>query len=81
MEPLNVLSGYRYQGGLGYYESTGDAVTDFFFPQLPTGTWVFEYEMSVQQTGHFSSGSSLAQCLYAPSFTAHSTGVLLTVEN
>lgn len=81
MEPLNVLSGYRYQGGLGYYESTGDAVTDFFFPQLPTGTWVFEYEMSVQQTGHFSSGSSLVQCLYAPSFTAHSTGVLLTVEN
>ena len=22
MEPVNVISGYKYQGGLGYYEST-----------------------------------------------------------
>ena len=30
-EPTNVLSQYKYQGGLGYYESTRDAATNFFF--------------------------------------------------
>src|SRR5690606_24248991 len=29
-EPVNVLSGYRYQEGLGYYETTLDASTNFF---------------------------------------------------
>ncbi|MCD4695661.1 MAG: hypothetical protein K8S16_05405, partial [Bacteroidales bacterium] len=33
-EPVNVLSGYRYQDGLGYYESTLDASTNFFFDYL-----------------------------------------------
>src|ERR1043165_8621964 len=28
-EPVNVLSGYRWQGGLGYYESTRDASSNF----------------------------------------------------
>lgn len=30
LEPINVLSGYKYQDGLGYYESTKDAATHFF---------------------------------------------------
>ncbi len=30
MEPTNVISEYIYQGGLGYYESTKDASTNFF---------------------------------------------------
>jgi hypothetical protein len=30
-EPINVLSNYKYQGGLGYYEATKDASTNFFF--------------------------------------------------
>lgn len=34
-EPMNVLSTYKWQGGLGYYESTGDAATNFFFSYLP----------------------------------------------
>ena len=32
-EPVNVLSGYKWQGALGYYESTKDAATHFFFSQ------------------------------------------------
>ncbi len=43
LEPVNVLSGYRWQGGLGYYESTRDLATHFFIDYLPTGTFVFEY--------------------------------------
>ena len=48
LEPLNVLSGYRYQDGLGYYESTRDAATHFFFGYLPKGTYVFEYPLRVK---------------------------------
>src|SRR5690606_10020334 len=35
LEPINVLSGYKWQDGLGYYESTKDASTNFFFDFLP----------------------------------------------
>ncbi len=38
MEPVNVISQYKWQGGLGYYETTKDASTNFFFGQLPKGT-------------------------------------------
>ncbi|HEV7378546.1 MAG TPA: alpha-2-macroglobulin family protein, partial [Dyadobacter sp.] len=41
LEPTNVLSGYKWQGGLGYYESTKDAATNFFFNLLRKGTYVF----------------------------------------
>ncbi len=34
LEPVNVLSGYKWQGGLGYYETTKDASTEFFFPEV-----------------------------------------------
>lgn len=79
-EPIEQLSGYRYQGGLGYYESPRDAATHFFFQYLPRGTWVFEYPVVVSQTGEFSSGITTIQCLYAPEFTAHSEGILIVIE-
>ena len=81
MEPVNVLSGYKQQGGLGYYESTKDASTNFFFGWLPKGTWVFEYPLFVTHTGNFSSGVTTIQCMYAPEFASHSEGVRVNVEN
>jgi hypothetical protein len=80
MEPLNVLSEYKWQGGLGYYESTKDASTNFFFNWLPKGTYVFEYPLFVTNTGNFSNGITTIQCMYAPEFTAHSEGVRVNVE-
>jgi uncharacterized protein YfaS (alpha-2-macroglobulin family) len=80
MEPVNVLSGYKYQGGLGYYESTEDASTNFFFSYLNRGTYVFEYPLFVTHAGNFSNGVTTIQCMYAPEFTAHSEGVRVSVE-
>src|SRR5205823_10590196 len=40
LEPVNVLSGYKWQDGLGYYETTRDASTNFFFNYLRKGTYV-----------------------------------------
>jgi uncharacterized protein YfaS (alpha-2-macroglobulin family) len=80
LEPTNVLSQYKYQGGLGYYESTKDASTNFFFGYLSKGTYVFEYPLRVNHKGDFSNGVTTIQCMYAPEFTAHSEGVRITVK-
>jgi len=79
-EPVNVLSQYKYQDGLGYYESTKDASTNFFFDRLNVGTYVFEYPLKVYHKGNFSNGITTIQCMYAPEFTSHSEGVRVVVE-
>jgi uncharacterized protein YfaS (alpha-2-macroglobulin family) len=78
-EPVNVLSGYRYQGGLGYYETTKDASTNFFIGWLPQGTYVFEYPLRVTHEGNFSNGITSIQCMYAPEFSSHSEGIRVEV--
>ncbi|MEO5644980.1 MAG: alpha-2-macroglobulin family protein [Bacteroidia bacterium] len=78
-EPVNVLSQYKWQDGLGYYESTKDASTDFFFGFLPKGTHVFEYPLTVIHAGDFSNGITQVQCMYAPEFSCHSAGTRVKV--
>ncbi len=80
MEPEDVISGYRWQGGLGYYQSTKDGSTNFFFDYLPKGTYVFEYGLKVTHEGDFSNGITSIQCMYAPEFTSHSEGVRVAVS-
>ncbi|WP_077924181.1 alpha-2-macroglobulin [Spirosoma sp. 209] len=74
-----VLSGYRYQNGLGYYEAPRDASTDFYLDRLPTGTHVFEYGLRVVHTGDYASGVATIQCFYAPEFSARSVGTRVHV--
>lgn len=81
LEPINVFSGYRYQDGLGYYESTKDASTNFFFDYLRKGTYVFEYPLRVNMSGNFSNGITSIQCMYAPEFTSHSEGIRLNISS
>lgn len=78
-EPINVISRYKYQAGLGYYESTRDAATHFFFDFLPKGTHVFEYPLRATHTGDYSNGIASIQCMYAPEFTSHSDGIRLRI--
>lgn len=79
MEPLNVLSEYKWQDGLGYYEATKDASTNFFISYLPKGTYVFEYPCYATQAGNFSVGIATIQCMYAPDFSSHSEGIRINV--
>ncbi|MCG8653622.1 MAG: MG2 domain-containing protein, partial [Pirellulales bacterium] len=71
-EPVNVLSQYKYQDGLGYYESTRDTASHFFIDYLPKGTYVFEYSTRVQLRGKYQTGMASLQCMYAPEFNSHS---------
>lgn len=79
-EPVNVLSGYRFQDGLGYYESTRDSATHFFFDRLRPGTYVIEYPLRVQHRGEYPAGIASIQCMYAPEFNSHSDSTQLEVR-
>ncbi|MFK5957963.1 MAG: carboxypeptidase-like regulatory domain-containing protein [Lutibacter sp.] len=81
LEPINVLSSYKWQDGLGYYESTKDASTNFFIERLPKGVYVFEYDLRVNNAGNFSNGITTIQSMYAPEFSSHSKGVRITILN
>ncbi|MEB8344986.1 MG2 domain-containing protein [Flavobacteriaceae bacterium KMM 6898] len=74
LEPINIMSKYKWQDGLGYYESTKDASTNFFFDSLSKGVYVFEYDLRVNNSGDFSNGISTIQSMYAPEFSSHSKG-------
>ncbi len=79
-EPINVISRYKWQDGLGYYEATKDASTNFFFDYLPKGVYVFEYDVRVNNAGNFSNGITTIQSMYAPEFSSHSEGVRVQVN-
>jgi Bacterial Alpha-2-macroglobulin MG10 domain len=79
-EPVNVLSQYKFQDGLAYYESTRDTASHFFIDYLPKGTYVFEYSTRVQLRGTYQTGIAGIQCLYAPEFNSHSESLQLEVK-
>lgn len=81
LEPTNVLSGYRWKSGLGYYESTQDLATHYFIDYLPKGTFVLEYGLVANLNGHFSNGIATLQCMYAPAFSGHSKGQAIDVRD
>ncbi|AUC86435.1 alpha-2-macroglobulin [Polaribacter sp. ALD11] len=81
VEPINVLSKYKWQDNLGYYQSTRDAATNFFFDHLPKGVYVFEYDVRVNNAGDFSNGITTIQSMYAPEFSSHSKGIRLKIRN
>ena len=74
-EPVNVLSRYKYQDGLAYYESTRDTASHFFIDYLPKGVYVFEYSTRVQLKGTYQTGIAEIQCMYAPEFNSHSESI------
>jgi len=80
MEPVDVLSFYRYQDGLAYYQSTKDTASHFYIDYLPKGTYVFEYDLRIQHKGRYQTGMTEIQCMYAPEFNSHSESFLLEVE-
>ncbi len=80
MEPVNVISRYKYQDGLAYYEATKDTATHFYMDYLPKGVYVFEYETRIQHAGQYQTGMAEIQCMYAPEFNSHSQSFSLDVR-
>ena len=79
-EPTNILSQYRWQNSLGYYESTKDNATYFFIDRLKRGTYIFEYTLFVTHRGSFSNSIATIESMYAPEFKSHSKGEQINVK-
>ena len=80
MEPLQAVSGFRWSNGLGYYQATKDASTQFFIDQMRKGTYVIEYQVYVNRTGEYQAGIATVQSAYAPEFGGHTGGYRVMVE-
>jgi len=78
-EPIDVISSYRWQDGVGYYQTTRDAHTGFFFRHLNKGTFIIDYSINITHIGSFAAGLANIECLYAPEYRSHSINTNLRV--
>ena len=79
-EPVDVLSGWRWADGAGWYVAIRDTATQLFFERLPRGTHVFEYSLRAAHRGTASSGFATIRSRYAPEFSAHSASIPVKVK-
>ena len=80
-EPVDVRSGYRWGGGLGYYRQVHDATTEFSFCQIPRGEYLIEETLYVERDGKYHSGIAVIRCDYADEFQGHSADDVVVVKN
>jgi uncharacterized protein YfaS (alpha-2-macroglobulin family) len=79
LEPESPVSRHKWDLGIVWYEETRDSGTNFFFEWLPVGEYTFKYRLRANMAGTFRVGPATVQSMYAPEFTAYSTGAVLTV--
>ncbi|MEP6993400.1 MAG: hypothetical protein ABI968_02680, partial [Acidobacteriota bacterium] len=80
MEPETVLSRYKWDLGISWYEETRDSGSNFFFEALPAGEYTFKYRLRANMAGTFKVGPATVQSMYAPEFNAYSSGATLTIR-
>ena len=79
-EPAQQLSGYRWQGGLGYYQAMHDASTEYFMDHLSRGTYVIEEDWLVSRDGNYLLPPARLTCLYAPEYQSNTAGEKFRVK-
>jgi uncharacterized protein YfaS (alpha-2-macroglobulin family) len=79
-EPQNVLSRYKWDLGIFWYEETRDSGSNFFFEWLPAGEYTFKYRVRANMAGTFKVAPATVQSMYAPEFNAYSAGATLSIR-
>jgi len=79
-EPEESLSGYRWQMRLSYYEEIRDNGANFFFENLPDGQFTMKHRLRANMAGEFLVGPATMQSMYAPEFTAYSSGWKMVIK-
>jgi uncharacterized protein YfaS (alpha-2-macroglobulin family) len=80
LEPDDVLSGYKYAHGLGYYQEVRDASVNLFIDHLPKGEFVIEYTVRARGKGITNNGFASLECMYAPEYEAKSENIMIEVK-
>ncbi len=78
-EPAEQISGIGWKEQIIYYQTSKDASTNFYFYNLPKGTYVFEYQTYVTRAGEYSNGITTIQSMYAPEFVSNTEGIKVVV--
>ena len=78
-EPVTLVSGFKWDTGLGFYEEVRDSGENFFFEWLPAGEYTFRYRVRAAHAGTFRVAPAQVQSMYAPEFAARSAGATLRV--
>lgn len=69
-EPLEQLSHYEWQGGLGYYIEARHYAQIYHINSLLRGSYEISYEQSVVRPGTYQRGITQAQCAYTTEYSA-----------
>ena len=80
-EPVSSLSQHKWDLGIFWYEEIRDSGTNFFFEHLPQGEYTFKYRIRATTAGDFKVAPATAQPMYAPEFTAYSSGAALEITS
>lgn len=80
VEPVSPLSGYGWNGEIGYYKTVRDASIQFFFDKMRKGNYVIKYEAYITRKGTYEMGISTIQSSYSPEYSAHSAAMSLTIK-
>ena len=76
---LTISAQGRENGGIGYYQVSRDASTEFFIDKMRKGSYVIEYTVYVDRAGIYQAGMADIQSAYAPEFAGHTGGMSVTV--
>lgn len=79
-EPESQNSGYRRQGGLGYYATVRDSGSEYYIDSMPRGTYVFEEDWIIARSGSYTTGPVVVKCVYAPEYQSHTQGTRVSVR-
>ena len=80
MEPVDALSGYRWNNHIGYYQETKDSSTVFYIDRMRKGAYEFSYDVYITSPGVYQQGIATVQSVYAPEFGGHGKGGRLVVK-
>ena len=81
LEPVEALSGYRWNQRIWYYQETKDASTSFYLDQMRKGTYNLEYEVYVTSSGRYSQGIPVVRSVYAPEFSGHGSSFTIVIQS
>jgi uncharacterized protein YfaS (alpha-2-macroglobulin family) len=79
-EPMAIRSEHKWDLGIYWYEEVRDSATNFFFERLPQGEYNFKYSIKATHAGKFKAAPATLQPLYAPEFSAYSSGEELIIK-
>ncbi len=79
-EPAGNLSRHKWDLGLCWYEEIRDSGTSFFFERIPQGEYTFKYRIRAATGGAFKVAPATVQPMYAPEFSAYSSGAVLRIS-